>query len=182
MIKCRATSAPVDQIETRCAVLTFFNDERPLKGMVGLADWRLCGSLSRLIMENSIDGHFGEVVMFPVRNKKLKTERVVILGLGPKAQYNFETFSVSIRKILDTLFKLQINDFTLELPGLCGTDLDIAMAAHRFCEALAIRYRDDRDLFSKMQITVISKPEYIKKLNPVFTAFEKKTRDELGLV
>ncbi len=181
-MKCRAKSTPIDQIKTDCAVLAFFSDERPLKGMTGLADWRLCGSLSRLIMEKGMEGHFGEIIMFPVRNKKLNTGRVIILGLGSKDQFNFETYSVSVRKILDALFKLHIGNFSLELPGLAGSDLDISMAAHRFCEALAIRYRDNQKLFKKMEVTVISPRENIKKLNPVFTSFEKKTKDELGLV
>ncbi len=179
-MKCRASATTIDQIEADCVVLPFYEDERPLKASTGLADWRLCGSLSRYIMEESIDGHFGETLMFPVRNRKLKIDRVVMIGLGAKSQYQFESFSVTIRNILDTLYKLQVHSFTMELPGLIGTELDISQAAKRFCEAVAIRYRDDQALFASLDVMILARSGQLKKINPIFSSFEKKTREELG--
>lgn len=180
-MRCRATSAPIDDIKTDCAILSFYEDERPLKGMTGLVDWRLCGSLSRFILDGNIDGHFGEILMFPERKWKLQADRVLLIGLGPKSQFSFETYSVTIRRILDSIFKLNINDFVLELPGLIGTDLDISLAATRFVEALAIRYREEQSLLAKLSVTIMAVSDQLKKLNPVFGKFEKNTRLDLGL-
>jgi hypothetical protein len=179
-MKCRATASPIDQVEADCAVVPYYEDERPLKDSAGLADWRLCGVLSRYILDENIDGHFGETLMFPVRHKKLKIDRVVMIGLGPKPQFQFESFSVCIRKILDTLYKLQITNFTMELPGLFGTDIDIGQAAKRFCEALAIRYREDHSLYATLDVMILARSDQLKKINPIFSSFEKKTREELG--
>ena len=179
-MKCRATSSSIDQIEADCAVLSYFEDERPLKGMTGLADWRLCGSLSGYILEDNISGKFGEILYFPVGHR-LKVNRAVMIGLGSKKEYSFETYSVTVRKILDTLFKLNICDFTMTLPGLVGTDIDVTLAATRFCEALAIRYREDHAMFSMLNVMIIAMSDQLKKLNPVLNNFEKKIRGELGM-
>lgn len=179
-MKCRATSASIDQVQTACAVMTYFQDERPLKGTTGLADWRLCGRLSRFILDDRIDGRFGDTLMFPVGHR-LKVERVLMIGLGYRASFNFESYSVCIRKIMDTLYKMQINNFALALPGTVDCDIDVSMAASRFCEALAIRFRDDPPLYGMLQVTIIAVPEHLKKLNPVFANFEKKVREELGI-
>ena len=178
-MKCRATSSPIDQVEAVCAVMSYFQDERPLKGMTGLADWRLGGSLSKHILDDRIDGRFGDVLMFPIGHR-LQVNRALMVGLGPKTKYNFESFSVCVRRIMDTLYKLRINDFTMALPGLDGTNIDITMAANRFCEAVAIRFRDDPTLYAHLNITVVADSDHLKKLNPVFTKFEKKVREELG--
>ena len=46
-------------------VLTFFREERPLRGAAGLADWRLCGRLSRLIKLGRLRGDNGESLLMP---------------------------------------------------------------------------------------------------------------------
>lgn len=180
-MKCRATAAPIDEIITECTILFFYEDERPLKGMAGLADWRLCGSLSSFILDSNVDGHFGEILMFPERNRKLQADRVLMIGLGPKNLFTLESYTVSIRSMLDAVHKLKISDFALELPGLVGTDLDISLAATKFTEALAVKYRDEKSLLKKLSVTIMAASDQLKKFNPVFGQFEKKTRQELGL-
>ena len=42
------------QLDTlRCEALAgaFFEDERPLRGALGYIDWRMCGMLSRLLVQ-----------------------------------------------------------------------------------------------------------------------------------
>ena len=38
-----------DEVPRDCLVLSVFKDDRPLRGAAGLADWRMCGRLSRLV-------------------------------------------------------------------------------------------------------------------------------------
>lgn len=179
-MRIRATLTAIDQIETDCAVLTYFEDERPLKSMTGLMDWRLCGRLSKFILDEQIDGSFGEALLFPA-DRKMLSHKILLMGLGLEGSYTFENYSVTIRKILDALFKLKITEFVLTLPGLYGTDIDLALAATRFCEALSIRYRDDKAMFSAMNVTIVALPDQLKKINPILGNFEKKNRAEMGL-
>ena len=180
-MKLRATATPIDQIKTECVVLGFFEDERPLKGQTGLTDWRMCGLLSRHLMDGFISGAFGETLFFPV-GRHMACSKALLLGLGKKPSYTFETFSVTVRKTLDTLFKLGIGDIAMPLPGVDGSDIDPNLAAHRFCEALAIRYRDNAGLYANLQVTIVSQSENLKQINPVLANFERKISDELGIV
>ncbi len=67
-------------------VLTVFSDERPLPGLAGLADWRLCGALSRWFLNGFFSGGPGERVLYPTRGR-LSHPKLMLLGLGPRAQH-----------------------------------------------------------------------------------------------
>ncbi|MGH0028691.1 MAG: hypothetical protein ACQGVC_02795, partial [Myxococcota bacterium] len=56
---------PIERAEADIAVVTFFDDERPLRGAAGRADWRLCGAVSRLIQRSKLSGAFGEAALVP---------------------------------------------------------------------------------------------------------------------
>jgi hypothetical protein len=181
-MKCRATANPIDQVEADCAVLAYHQDVRPLKGTVGLADWRMCGFFSRLILEDHIQGEIGDVLMMPVHDQKLRIAKVVLIGLGEKNKYDLVAFSNNLDIIFDTLYKMKIYDFAIELPGVSGSDIAPALAAKRFCEALAKKYRQDKTMMKMLRVTVLAKNDQLKKFNPVFGPFEKEIRKELGLV
>src|SRR5690349_4139868 len=67
-------------------LLPFFSDERPLRGAAGLADWRLCGRLSKLLEGGRVVGAFGESTLLPGR--LLPFEKVVLYGVGPSKQFD----------------------------------------------------------------------------------------------
>ena len=46
-------------------ILTFFADERPLRGAAGLCDFRLCGRISRLLASGKVGGAWGETTLYP---------------------------------------------------------------------------------------------------------------------
>lgn len=46
----------LDELKSEAIALAFFEDERPLRGAMGLLDWRLCGALSRLILRGRASG------------------------------------------------------------------------------------------------------------------------------
>jgi Cytosol aminopeptidase family, N-terminal domain len=179
-MKCRATSTPIDKVETDCAVLSFFEDERPLKGMTGLADWRLCGSLSRYIMNDHVSGKFGESLLFPV-DHRLIVSMVMVFGLGKRTQFDFDAYSVAVRKMVDALFKMHVGRFVMALPGITGNDIDPGNAAIRFTETLGTRYSTDAKLFANLETTVVAFSDQLKKINPVLAKFEKRTKEELRL-
>jgi hypothetical protein len=67
-------------------ILSVFSDERPLSGLAGLADWRLCGALSRWFLGGFFTGYAGERVLYPTRGR-LSHPKLLLLGLGPRAQH-----------------------------------------------------------------------------------------------
>ena len=61
-------SASVERVRADLAAVPLFTEDRPLRGGVGRADWRLCGRLSELVASGRLAG-----------------ERVVYAGQGVDA-------------------------------------------------------------------------------------------------
>ena len=80
-MRLRAVNTDVVKLDVETLVITFFEDERPLKGQAGLADWRLCGAVSQLIIDRRIDGYVGEKILFPMSHR-MKCDKILAIGLG----------------------------------------------------------------------------------------------------
>lgn len=72
------TTVPSDLL-----IAPFFESDRPLLGPAGQTDWRLCGMLSRLLLEGRTKGALGDAVLVPTLGR-MRAPRVLLLGLGPR--------------------------------------------------------------------------------------------------
>lgn len=63
------------------ALALFVGAERPLRGLPGFADWRLCGALSRVIRAGHFEGKLGEALLLP-SSGRLPAPRVFCFGVG----------------------------------------------------------------------------------------------------
>ncbi|HTE52898.1 MAG TPA: M17 family peptidase N-terminal domain-containing protein [Kofleriaceae bacterium] len=97
-------------------ILTFFRDERPLRGATGLADWRLCGRLSRLIKLGRMRGDRGETLLMPP-GRRLPFRRIILFGLGSTASFNDGVYRGHVRRIRQVTRQAGIRDFALQPPG-----------------------------------------------------------------
>ncbi|HMK71888.1 MAG TPA: M17 family peptidase N-terminal domain-containing protein [Myxococcaceae bacterium] len=66
-------------VDTLCLFVA--EDERPLAGAAGLTDWRLCGRLSRLLVEGFFTGAADDSVLLPSAGR-IGPGRIVVFGLG----------------------------------------------------------------------------------------------------
>lgn len=105
-----------DEVNSGSLLLTFFSDERPLRGAAGLADWRLCGRLSRLIKRGHMSGAVGEKLLLPP-GRRLPFRSVLIFGLGPSQGFNEETYRSHVRWIRDVADKARLGTYALQPPG-----------------------------------------------------------------
>jgi len=105
-----------DESKGDALVLTFFSDERPLRGAAGLADWRLCGRLSRLIKHRRISGRRGETIMLPP-GRRLPFNRIVLFGLGSSQRFDEETYRQHVRWIRDVLARAGVGNYAVQPPG-----------------------------------------------------------------
>ena len=62
------------------ALLVFVGPERPLQGLAGFADWRLCGALSRAMRSGLFAAAPGEALLLP-SGGRLRPARVFCFGL-----------------------------------------------------------------------------------------------------
>ena len=73
--------AALDTLESEAVGVFCFEDVRPLQGVSDLLDWRVCGTLSRALLQKRCMGTLGEVLMLPVRGR-LGLRRLFLFGLG----------------------------------------------------------------------------------------------------
>ncbi len=105
-----------DETARDCLVLPVFKDDRPLRGAAGLADWRLCGKLSRLLKASNVSGEQGESMLLPP-GRRLRFGRLLWFGLGDAKGYSDDRFAKDLAWILSVVTKAGIKDWTLQAPG-----------------------------------------------------------------
>lgn len=73
--------AGLDTLGAKDLLLFVGEDERPLRGLTGLADWRLCGALTDMVRRSLFSGAPGETLL-TVAGDRLPVERIFVVGLG----------------------------------------------------------------------------------------------------
>ena len=106
-----------DESDVDTLVVTFFSDERPLRGAAGLADWRLCGRLSRLIKNKRLSGESGEALLMPPPGGRLSFRLMVLFGLGPSRGFDEKAYRDSVKKIRGVLERAGVGRYAIQPPG-----------------------------------------------------------------
>jgi cytosol aminopeptidase family protein len=105
-----------DESKRECLALPVFRDDRPLRGAAGLADWRLCGKLSRLIKSNKTTAEAGESILLPP-GRRLKFGTIMWFGLGDSKGYSDDRFRKDLTWILEVVTKAGVTNWALQAPG-----------------------------------------------------------------
>lgn len=117
------------------ALLVFVGQERPLQGLAGYADWRLCGAISRAIRGGLFHATAGEALLLP-SGGRMKPARIFCVGL-PAVPLSPETFLLVARQGCESAARAGSEAFATAMPPIVGDDL--AMAARRWLEASLVR-------------------------------------------
>jgi hypothetical protein len=99
------------------ALVAYFEDERPLRGLAAFLDWRAGGKLSRLLRSGWCTGSAGEAVLLPGA-RGLPSERIVLLGLGPLARFGPSQARAAAASAVEVVRKLLPRDVLFAMPGL----------------------------------------------------------------
>jgi len=105
-----------DETTYDALLVPVFTDERPLRGAAGLADWRLCGRLTRLVKRGRLTGIQGETLMMPP-GRRLRFDRVFLFGVGGSSGYGDQRLRHDVRWMRDVALAAGAEDFALEAPG-----------------------------------------------------------------
>ncbi len=105
-----------DEAKRDTLVLPVFKDDKPLRGAAGLADWRLCGKLSRLLKSSRATAESGEAMMLP-SGRRLKFSRILWFGLGDAKGYTDARFKKDLAWIVDVVSKANVSDWAMQAPG-----------------------------------------------------------------
>ena len=104
----------LDHLKAEALCLPLPTDERPLRGVLGLIDWRLCARISRMIAAGRVSGEPSEMVLMPAR-PKLSFDKLFLYGVGA-ASVSADRFEQSVGGLLDTLAKARIRSAVIDLP------------------------------------------------------------------
>lgn len=123
-------SEPIERVEADVAVVTFFGDDRPLRGSAGRADWRLCGRLSQLLRADRLAGGAGEAALIPSQGG-LRAPLVVTAGLGARSAFDGARCRAAAREAVERGLKLRAHSLALALleAGAESMDLGARMEA-----------------------------------------------------
>lgn len=105
-----------DEIARDALVLPVFKDDRPLRGAAGLADWRMCGRLSKLLKLQRAGAEAGETLIMPP-GRRLRFSRILWFGLGEAKGYSEERFRKDVKWIMDVAKTAGVTDWAFQMPG-----------------------------------------------------------------
>lgn len=157
-----------------CLVLTCFADDRPLRGLTGLVDWRLNGQLSRLLQRGFIDGHYQEVMLTPIAGR-LPFDRLLLVGMGRRAEFHAQRFEDTCRFCFRTLVSLHVLRFAMALPGRVGLDVGLRQALAGWRRALAESFAPE--YLAGLEVTILETPEVQRELVESMRLLERELRD-----
>lgn len=123
----------IDALRCEALALPLFSDERPLRGALGLIDWRLCGFVSRLLVSGAISGAPLETVMIPGR-PKFTLSKLLLVGAGAHVDFEAARFQAVARHMLATLQRAGVRSSALVLPGRQSEAIEPAAAMELFAE------------------------------------------------
>ena len=114
------------------ALAVFVGPERPLQGLAGFADWRLCGLISRAIRDGSYGPEAGEALLLP-SGGRLAVPRIFCFGVAAPACEG-EAFAAQARRLTVAMHKAGSATWAGALPPLAA-GAEVA-APRLFLEAL----------------------------------------------
>ncbi len=111
----REISARLEDL--RAEVLVFFDveDEPAPRGRLGRVDWILLSPLSRLRARGKWKGERGTSTLL-VPDRKLKAERVLVMGVGRRAEFSMTALYRLSYQTARTVLDLQCRQIIVNLP------------------------------------------------------------------
>lgn len=132
----------LDLAGTEVLVACVLEGERPPRGLAGLVDWRLAGRISRLVLDGFVTGELGEVVLVPGK-PKLPFDKILLFGIGARAELNERVFRAVIERMLETLEGLRARTAIVELPGRHVDAIEPSRAASILLEQAGAKQEHD---------------------------------------
>lgn len=96
------------------ALAVLVGPERPLQGLAGFADWRLCGLISRAIRDESYRPETGEALLRP-SGGRLAVPRIFCFG-APEAPPDAATWAAQVAHLCQAMHKARSESWAGALP------------------------------------------------------------------
>ncbi|HNS95632.1 MAG TPA: M17 family peptidase N-terminal domain-containing protein [Polyangiaceae bacterium] len=117
----------LDSVGSEVLACCLFEDERPVRGLAGLLDWRMAARLSRWMASEALTGKSGEVVLISGK-PRIPFEKLLLFGLGPVSRFDETVYLEIMHRMIDTLTGLRVRMAVIERPGRHQDALDALRA------------------------------------------------------
>lgn len=131
--------APLDVSGADVVACGLFEDDRPMRGLAAVVDFRLAGRLSGFVRRGELTGVADEAFLFPPR-PRLSAEKVVVFGWGRADALDELACERAIRRMFTALVGLGAKRSVIELPGRARELCDPERAA-----SLLFRVSEERE-------------------------------------
>jgi hypothetical protein len=158
----------LDALRSEAILTPFFSDERPLSGVLGLIDWRLCGFVSRMILQGALCGEPGETVLVPLR-PRLRMDKLFLFGLGPEQAFDPTQLRAATERMLEVGTRARVRAMAMVLPGRSTGRVSAAAAMESFVQAVG--QRRDQD-----EVVLIEPPEAQRDMDPILQRERRRAR------
>jgi len=111
-----ATLEALDAFLGDLVVAGVYADERPLRGVAGLVDWRTGTWLTHALRQGWLAGAPGEALLFPP-GRRLGVRAVAAVGLGPAAGFDAARAAAAATHVAELAAGLGARKLCLEPPG-----------------------------------------------------------------
>lgn len=113
---CEFTFEELDALPPKDALCLFVpSDVRPLRGVFGWMDWRMCGALSSLLLSGFFEGTWGEQMLVPTAHRTVFS-RLFLMGAGPQQTSSHEGWQALFERAAIALSRAHMSSVALELP------------------------------------------------------------------
>jgi len=155
----------LDDINCEALAIPFFMEERPLKGVFGLIDWRLCGLISRSIVRKRIEGSFKECILIPGR-PRIGVEKLFLFGLGHEEAFDESVLETISEYILQTFTAVGVRNSAMVLPGRATETIDPERAIEVFLQVAGSHEEHD--------VVIVVEPETAQQRMAVVVERERR--------
>jgi hypothetical protein len=113
---CKLDLHEIEKLRCDSLAVYLFEDVVPLRGMVGIVDWRLNGMISALLQSGVLRAAAGETFLIPLR-PRLPIEKLFGFGLGGVGAYGAGRVADTVRGTFSVLARAAVHSTGLMLPG-----------------------------------------------------------------
>ena len=106
---------PVEEVRGEVLVLFHCQDVPVPRHTLGKVDWYLAGAVSRVAVDGKFTGGVGSAALFHPSGK-FQVEKILVLGLGPRARVNALTLQSAASHLQSLLHDLHARDVRIVVP------------------------------------------------------------------
>jgi hypothetical protein len=112
-------ASSIQRTSADLVAVPLFEDERPLRGSAGHADWRLCGKLSALAAKGEVVGRPGEAVLMATFGG-LRSPLLLVLGAGWREHYDARACQALAQEATRRALALRVGSLALPFADTGG--------------------------------------------------------------